>query len=167
MPSKQVAQARHERISARHPLRVGLKFCVLEAALEYANRGWPVFQTFIQDEKLLPASAAKDGGPRWDATTDPEEIKRRWTIKPNAGVGSPQVGLGVLFLGERMKLEALIGFAIMGVGVRLLAALAGHSHISTTQRYIDVNADQMRDTASFVALRTFGQGAANGKLEPL
>ena len=58
----------------------------LEAALDYANRGWPVFQTFIQDEKLLPASAAKDGGPRWDATTDPEEIKRRWTIKPNAGV---------------------------------------------------------------------------------
>lgn len=30
-----------------------------------------------------------------------------------------------------------------GVGVRLLAALAGHSHISTTQRYIDVNAEQM------------------------
>ena len=30
-----------------------------------------------------------------------------------------------------------------GVGVRLLAALAGHSHISTTQRYIDVNSDQL------------------------
>jgi integrase/recombinase XerD len=30
-----------------------------------------------------------------------------------------------------------------GVGVRVLAELAGHSHISTTQRYIDVNADQM------------------------
>ncbi len=30
-----------------------------------------------------------------------------------------------------------------GVGVRLLAALAGHSHISTTQRYIDVNDDQL------------------------
>jgi integrase/recombinase XerD len=30
-----------------------------------------------------------------------------------------------------------------GVGVRLLAALAGHSHISTTQRYIDVNAEQL------------------------
>ena len=59
----------------------------LEAALEYAKRGWPVFQTFIQNGKLLPASSAKDGGPRWDATTDPEEIKRRWTINPNAGVG--------------------------------------------------------------------------------
>ena len=29
------------------------------------------------------------------------------------------------------------------VGVRLLAELAGHSHISTTQRYIDVNSDQL------------------------
>ena len=58
----------------------------LKAALEYGKRGWPVFQTFIKDGKLLPASAAKDGGPRWDATTDPKEIKRRWTIKPNAGV---------------------------------------------------------------------------------
>ena len=30
-----------------------------------------------------------------------------------------------------------------GVGVRLLAELARHSHISTTQRYIDVNSDQL------------------------
>ena len=30
-----------------------------------------------------------------------------------------------------------------GVGVRLLAELAGHSHISTTQRNIDVNSDQL------------------------
>ena len=30
-----------------------------------------------------------------------------------------------------------------GVGVRLLAELAGHSRISTTQRYIDVNAEQL------------------------
>ena len=58
----------------------------LKASLDYANRGWPVFQTFIQGGKLLPASAAKGGGPRWNATTDPEEIKRRWTINPNAGV---------------------------------------------------------------------------------
>jgi integrase/recombinase XerD len=30
-----------------------------------------------------------------------------------------------------------------GVGVRLLAELAEHSHISTTQRYTDVNSDQL------------------------
>ena len=37
-----------------------------------------------------------------------------------------------------------------GVGVRLLAALVGHSHISTTQRYIDVNADQMREAVELL-----------------
>ena len=30
-----------------------------------------------------------------------------------------------------------------GDGVRLLTELAGHSHISTTQRYIDLNSDQL------------------------
>jgi integrase/recombinase XerD len=33
--------------------------------------------------------------------------------------------------------------AAQGVGVRVLAALAGHSSIQVTQRYIDVNADQL------------------------
>jgi site-specific recombinase XerD len=37
-----------------------------------------------------------------------------------------------------------------GVGVRLLAALAGHSHISNTQRYIDVNADQMKEAVELL-----------------
>ena len=37
-----------------------------------------------------------------------------------------------------------------GVGVRLLAELAGHSHISTTQRYINVNADQLREAVELV-----------------
>ena len=37
-----------------------------------------------------------------------------------------------------------------GVGVRLLAALAGHSHISTTQRYIDVNAEQLERLPSLL-----------------
>lgn len=42
--------------------------------------------------------------------------------------------------GRRTYLTRL---ANKGVGVRVLAALAGHRHISTTQRYIDVNAEQM------------------------
>ena len=37
-----------------------------------------------------------------------------------------------------------------GVGVRLLAELAGHSHISTTQRYIDVNAEQMKEAVELL-----------------
>ena len=37
-----------------------------------------------------------------------------------------------------------------GVGVRLLAELAGHSHISTTQRYIDVNAEQLKEAVELL-----------------
>ena len=37
-----------------------------------------------------------------------------------------------------------------GVGVRLLAELAGHSHISTTKRYIDVNADQLSEAVELL-----------------
>ena len=65
---------------------------LLKAALEYAKRGWPVFQTFIQDEKLLPASAVKDGGPRWDATTDPEEINGAGRLNPMQEWRLPQAG---------------------------------------------------------------------------
>jgi integrase/recombinase XerD len=37
-----------------------------------------------------------------------------------------------------------------GVGVRLLAELAGHSNISTTQRYIDVNAEQLSEAVELL-----------------
>jgi len=37
-----------------------------------------------------------------------------------------------------------------GVGVRLLAELGGHSHISTTQRYIDVNAEQLSEAVELL-----------------
>jgi integrase/recombinase XerD len=44
----------------------------------------------------------------------------------------------------------IIRLASKGVGVCLLAAFAGHSHISTTQRYIDVNADQMMEAVELL-----------------
>ncbi|MDA9823570.1 hypothetical protein N9C56_13925 [Paracoccaceae bacterium] len=34
--------------------------------------------------------------------------------------------------------------------MRLLAELAGHSHISTTQKYIDVNSDQLNQTVELL-----------------
>ena len=37
-----------------------------------------------------------------------------------------------------------------GVNVRLLAALAGHRHISTTQRYIDVNDAQLASAVELI-----------------
>ena len=37
-----------------------------------------------------------------------------------------------------------------GVGVRVLAEMAGHANIQTTQRYIDVNDEQMRCAAELI-----------------
>ena len=37
-----------------------------------------------------------------------------------------------------------------GVGVRLLTELAGHSHISTAQRYVDVNAKQLSEAVELL-----------------
>ena len=50
-----------------------------------------------------------------------------------------------------------------GVGVRLLAALAGHSHISTTQRYIDVNSDQLSEAVEL--LQKSGLSGPSGKVQ--
>lgn len=37
-----------------------------------------------------------------------------------------------------------------GIGVRVLAALAGHSSIATTQRYIDVNDEQLANAVELL-----------------
>ena len=37
-----------------------------------------------------------------------------------------------------------------GEGVHLLAELAGHSHLSTTRRYIDVNAEQLSEAVELL-----------------
>ena len=42
--------------------------------------------------------------------------------------------------------------AAKGVGVRVLAELAAHSSIATTQRYIDVNEEQMRNAIELLTL---------------
>ena len=45
----------------------------------------------------------------------------------------------------------LTGMAAKGVGVRVLAELAGHSSISTTQKYLDVNDKQLRAAVELAA----------------
>jgi integrase/recombinase XerD len=40
--------------------------------------------------------------------------------------------------------------ATKGISVRVLAALAGHQSIATTQRYIDVNDEMMRNAVELV-----------------
>ena len=49
--------------------------------------------------------------------------------------------------GRRTWLTAL---SQRGVSVRVLAEMAGHRSIQTTQRYIDVNDDMMRNAAELI-----------------
>ena len=49
--------------------------------------------------------------------------------------------------GRRTYLTEL---AAKGVSVRVLAEMAGHASIQTTQRYIDVNDDMMRSAAELI-----------------
>ena len=49
--------------------------------------------------------------------------------------------------GRRTRLTEL---SSKGVGVRVLAEMAGHASIQTTQRYIDVNDEQMRCAAELI-----------------
>ena len=44
----------------------------------------------------------------------------------------------------------ITSLAQKGVGVRVLASLAGHRNISITQRYIDVNDDMLRDAVDLI-----------------
>jgi len=44
----------------------------------------------------------------------------------------------------------ITSLAQKGVGVRVLASLAGHRNISITQRYIDVNDDMLRKAVDLI-----------------
>jgi P4 family phage/plasmid primase-like protien len=58
----------------------------LDAALEYAARGWLVFPVPL-GSKRSHKSAEHSGGRRWGATADPDEIRRDWQRWPDANVG--------------------------------------------------------------------------------
>ena len=44
-----------------------------------------------------------------------------------------------------MRRSFITNLATKGIGVRVLASLAGHRSIAVTQKYIDVNDDMMRN----------------------
>lgn len=54
---------------------------LLQAALRYAKRGWPVFPLLPRDKKPTTKHGFKD------ATTDPEQIREWWTQGPDANIG--------------------------------------------------------------------------------
>jgi hypothetical protein len=58
----------------------------LEAAISYAERGWPVFPLKPRDKPPL-FSKAQGGNGVHDATTDPKQIEEWWRKWPTANIG--------------------------------------------------------------------------------
>lgn len=81
---------------------------MLEAALDWARKGWPVFPLRPKGKEPLFPSAHKDDGVKCtgecgevghgvhDATTDPEVITQWWTDRPRAGIGGATTGRVVI-----------------------------------------------------------------------
>ena len=67
---------------------------LLQSALDYARRGFPVFPC---DRKKQPIGAAAPNGV-YDATTDADKITKWWTRYPEANIGCDVTGAGMMVL---------------------------------------------------------------------
>ena len=76
---------------------------------------------------------------RFTANTASQHLRRLYAKAAIAGATSHS--------GRRTYLTEL---AAKGVSVRVLAEMAGHASIQTTQRYIDVNDDMMRNACELI-----------------
>ena len=76
---------------------------------------------------------------RFTANTAAQHLRRLYAKAAIAGATSHS--------GRRTYLTDL---AAKGVSVRVLAEMAGHASIQTTQRYIDVNDDMMRNACELI-----------------
>ena len=53
-----------------------------------------------------------------------------------------------------MRRSFITNLATKGIGVRVLASLAGHRSIAVTHKYTDVNDDMMRNAVELASLTT-------------
>jgi putative DNA primase/helicase len=114
---------------------------LLRAALDYAERGWPVFPCSPRDKRpLVPADkdaagkSIKGTGGLKKASTDADQITAWWMRWPNAMIGVAMGGNGLFVLdfdprvdadtGEEWTLDRLKGELQSQIGAALPASLA-------------------------------------------
>lgn len=100
---------------------------ILDAAKDYAARGWHVFPVPPGTKKSCKSADHSDGR-KWGATTDPAEIERDWRRWPDANVGivcGPASGFFVI------EADTAAGHGIDGVG-NLRALIAEHGELPDT-----------------------------------
>lgn len=119
--------------SARGPLRGGgmnatAQFpTVLDAALDYARRGWPVFPVPVGTKKSHK-SAEHSGGRKWGATCDLNQIAADFRKWPDANVGivtGPASGILVI------EADTLDGHDVDGIA-NLEALVMAHGGLPAT-----------------------------------
>ncbi|MET0650197.1 MAG: bifunctional DNA primase/polymerase [Pyrinomonadaceae bacterium] len=118
-----------------HPEVASKPRTLLEAALAYARRGWPVFPLHHPDAhrgcSCIDAKACRSPGkhPRTrkglkDASTDEAQIRRWWELYPLAGVG--------LAMGRKSGLVALDVDPRSGGDASLCELIEAHGELPTT-----------------------------------
>jgi hypothetical protein len=100
---------------------------IIDAALEYAARGWHVFPAPRGQKKSHKSEKFSDGR-KWGATIDPDEIRRDWQRWPNANVGIATGAKSGFFVIEADTIE---GHGVDGVG-NLQALIEQHGALPST-----------------------------------
>jgi hypothetical protein len=87
----------------RKPSDVQAPSGMLDAALQYAGRGWQVFPCNPKNKQPLTKHGFKD------ATTDPATIQRWWRQNPNAIIGVPTGAASGIFAVDLDRKQPLPG----------------------------------------------------------
>lgn len=95
--------------------------------------------TFDASKRYKPLFVSGKGGSAFTAHGITMLLKR---IYSDAGVTGARSHSG--------RRSFITNLAAKGVGVRVLQELAGHSSLATTQRYIDVNDDMLRNAVEIL-----------------